>query len=219
MSHEDSLIGASMNCSSHRTQSKSLLLAGTALTAALACGGIGEAPPRDVAAAASEPEPSTEQAAPTPVAPPPAPTPPPFDVQDLTEHLSDQDKYADEADWTPLELDEALPGAPRYFDVYEGGGEGDCAIQALQFEVDGAIRSRLFWESYCFGDTSEMSAGPIPMAGTKFTIRAHVDFIDNAEMDENGFFQGDPAQTQIDHIFEWEAKRLVFVERKEERLQ
>jgi|GEM_PF-4668688 len=112
--------------------------------------------------------------------------------------------------WTRKERLDQVAGRPTLFEVYAGGGEGDCQTSMVQFEADGKARARLFFDSYCFGDTSEVSTAVVPRDGTSFLLRTVVDRLDNPEMKADGTWTGTPVHEETDLVVRWADGRLVW---------
>ncbi len=115
----------------------------------------------------------------------------------------DGDPRGPTTDWKRVEKLTSLPGQPDLYEVYGGGGEGDCRISMLQFEVDGVPRSRLFFESYCFGDTSEVSTTAKPDKAPRFVLRTTIDGLQNPTMNADGFWEGTPFHEESTIGYSW----------------
>jgi hypothetical protein len=105
--------------------------------------------------------------------------------------------------WRRVEQLTAVAGSPTLYEIYPGGGEGDCQTSMLQFEVEGAPRSRLFFDSYCFGDTSEISTTALPRDASSFVLRTAVDGIRDATINAEGLWEGTPFHEETDIVFSW----------------
>ncbi len=113
------------------------------------------------------------------------------------------DPWGPASEWTALGVQEALPGLPMLYEVHPGGGEGDCTTRMLQFEVAGTPASRLFFDSYCFGDTSEVSTEAVALQGEAFALRTEASGLRDARMNDRGEFEGTPYREQTDIVFAW----------------
>jgi len=129
--------------------------------------------------------------------------------------VSDAKQQAPSTDWTELAPLTEWPGSPTHYRVYEGGGEGDCAVDALEFQVDRAIHTRLFFQSACYGDTSEETLSPASYDADTFTLRSEHSFVADAEMNDDGTWTGRPARRVADRVYRWTSTDgLTFVEER-----
>jgi len=119
------------------------------------------------------------------------------------------DPTGPDAQWTQKETLTALAGQPTLFEVYAGGGEGDCQTSMLQFSVDGTPTARLFFDSYCFGDTSEDSRAPEARDAESFALVRTETWTEDAELGEDGQFSGTPKEQTTTQVYQWKDGTLT----------
>jgi hypothetical protein len=135
---------------------------------------------------------------------------PPFTI--VANHeakLPSSQQQAEASSWKAKEPLKDFPGAPSHYEVYPGGGEGDCAIDALQFDPEGSVPTRLFFVASCFGDTSERTVSPVALADGRFALRSDHSYLDNAQMKDDGTWTGDPVHKVTDTVYQWTPEGLV----------